>query len=56
MPLWFMSVVDELFMRGQLRSTLQLMRVMQQVGERGVPSEANEVLGAPTTSLAAPLV
>lgn len=51
MPLWFMSVVDALFMRGQLRSTLQLMRVMQRVGERGDPSEANEVLGAPTTSL-----
>jgi hypothetical protein len=25
--------------------------VMQRVGERGDPSEANEVLGAPTTSL-----
>jgi len=51
MPLWFMSVVDTLFMRGQLRSTLQLMRVMQRVGERGDPSEANEVLGAPATTL-----
>jgi hypothetical protein len=51
MPLGFMSVVDTLFMRRQLRSTLQLMRVMQRVGERGDPSEANEVLGAPTTTL-----
>jgi uncharacterized protein YbjT (DUF2867 family) len=51
MPLWFMSVVDGLFMRRQLRSTIQLMRVMQQVGERGDSSEANEVLGAPTTTL-----
>lgn len=51
MPLWFMSLVDALFMRRQLRSTLQLMRVMQQVGERGDPSEANEMLGAPTTTL-----
>jgi len=51
MPLWFMSVVDALFMRGQLRSTLGLMRVMQRVGERGDPSEANEVLGAPATTL-----
>ncbi len=51
MPLGFMSVVDRLFMRGQLRSTLQLMRVMQRVGERGDPSVANEVLGAPTTTL-----
>jgi uncharacterized protein YbjT (DUF2867 family) len=51
MPLWFMSVIDALFMRGQLRGTLQLMRVMQWAGECGDPSEANEVLGAPTTTL-----
>ena len=51
MPLWLMSVVDALLMRGQLRSTLRLMRVMQRVGERGDPSVANEVLGAPTTTL-----
>ena len=51
MPLWFMSIVDALFLRGELRSTLQLMRVMQREGERGDPSEANEVLGAPTTTL-----
>jgi NADH dehydrogenase len=50
-PLQLMSVVDAHFMRRQLRSTIQLMRVMQRVGERGDPSEANEVLGAPTTSL-----
>ncbi|MDQ3865079.1 MAG: NAD(P)H-binding protein [Actinomycetota bacterium] len=51
MPLGLMSLVDALFMRGELRSTLQLMKVMQQVGERGDPSEANEVLGAPATTL-----
>jgi uncharacterized protein YbjT (DUF2867 family) len=51
MPLWFMSMVDALFIRGQIRSTLQLMREMQRVGERGDPSEANELLGAPTTTL-----
>ena len=51
MPLWLMSVVDALFMRRQLRSTLQLMRVMQRVGERGDPSETEELLGAPTTTL-----
>jgi hypothetical protein len=51
MPLGFMSVVDALFMRRQLRSTLQLMSVMQRVGERGDPSEANEVLGTLATTL-----
>jgi uncharacterized protein YbjT (DUF2867 family) len=51
LPLWFMSIVDALFMRGQLRGTLQLMKAMQQLGERGDPSEANAMLGAPTTTL-----
>jgi uncharacterized protein YbjT (DUF2867 family) len=51
MPLWFMSIVDALFMRGQLRSTLQLMKAMQHLGERGDPYEANKMLGAPTTTL-----
>ena len=51
MPLWFMSMVDALFMRGQLRGTLQLMKAMQNLGERGDPSGANEMLGAPTTTL-----
>jgi uncharacterized protein YbjT (DUF2867 family) len=50
-PLWLMSVVDALFMRGQLRGTIQLMRAMRRVGERGDPFEANEMLGAPTTTL-----
>jgi uncharacterized protein YbjT (DUF2867 family) len=49
MPLWFMSFVDALFTSGQLRSTIQLMGEMQRVGERGDPSDTNEVLGAPTT-------
>lgn len=51
LPLWFMSLVDALFTGGQLRSTLQLMKAMQREGERGDPSEANEMLGAPTTTL-----
>jgi uncharacterized protein YbjT (DUF2867 family) len=51
LPLWFMSIVDALLMSGQLRSTLQLMKAMQRLGERGDPSEANEMLGAPTTTL-----
>lgn len=42
---------DRFEVRLLVRSTLQLMRVMQRVGERGDPSEANEVLGAPTTTL-----
>ena len=51
MPLWFMRAVDTLFMSRQLRSTIQLMGVVRRVGERGDPSEANEMLGAPATTL-----
>ena len=45
-PLWFMAVLDRTMLRGQLRGTLELMRVLQHVGERGDPSQANRLLGA----------
>jgi NADH dehydrogenase len=51
LPLSLMSIVDRQFMHGELRGTLALMRVMQQVGELGDPSETNQVLGAPVTTL-----
>jgi uncharacterized protein YbjT (DUF2867 family) len=50
-PLWFMTVLDRTVLGGQLRGTLELMRVLQQAGERGDPSQANQLLGAPTTTL-----
>jgi NADH dehydrogenase len=50
-PLRFMSILDALFMRRRLRGTVQLMGAMQRAGERGDPSEADEMLGAPTTTL-----
>jgi NADH dehydrogenase len=53
MPLWLMSVVDTLFLRKQMRRTLQIMQVLQRSGEFGDPSEANRILGAPTTTLRA---
>jgi uncharacterized protein YbjT (DUF2867 family) len=50
-PLWFMTALDRIVLRGQLRGTLDLMRALQQSGERGDPSQANRLLGAPTTTL-----
>ena len=50
-PLWFMAVLDRMVLRGQLRGTLDLMRALQQSGERGDPSRADQLLGAPTTTL-----
>jgi uncharacterized protein YbjT (DUF2867 family) len=50
-PLWLMTLLDRTFMRGQLRGTLGLMRALQESGERGDPTEANELLGAPSITL-----
>lgn len=52
-PLWVMSVVDTLFLGRKMRRTLQIMQVLQHAGEFGDPSEANRILGAPTTTLRA---
>jgi len=53
LPLWLMSAVDMLFLGKKMRRTLQIMRVLQHYGEFGNPSEANRILGAPTTTLRA---
>ena len=50
-PLGLMAVVDRLFMGGRLRRTIELMRLMDEVGEVGDASEANRILGAPSTTL-----
>jgi uncharacterized protein YbjT (DUF2867 family) len=51
-PLPVMAAADRLLMGGRLRRTLELLRLMQRVGEVGDPGEANRLLGAPTTTLA----
>ncbi len=51
LPLWLMRMIDTLALHRKLHDTLQLMALMQRVGERGDPAEANRVLGAPTTTL-----
>lgn len=50
-PLPIMTLVDARLMGGKLRNTLDLMRVIRQVGEIGDPSEGNRMLGAPSTTL-----
>ena len=52
-PLWVMSVVDTLFLGRKMRRTLQIMQVLQHAGEFGDPTDANRLLGAPTTTLRA---
>ena len=52
-PLWAMSLLDTLFLGKQMRRTVQTMQVLQRYGEIGDPTDANRLLGAPTTTLRA---
>jgi NADH dehydrogenase len=50
-PLPVMSAMDRLFMGGRLAPNLQIMRLLASLGEHGDPGPANELLGAPTTTV-----
>jgi uncharacterized protein YbjT (DUF2867 family) len=50
-PLPVMATIDRFFMGGKLASNLQIMRLLAQLGERGDPTAANELLGAATTTV-----
>src|SRR5215471_906344 len=52
-PLWVMFLLDRLFLGRQMRRTVQTMQVLQHYGELGDPTDANQILGAPTTTLRA---
>jgi hypothetical protein len=50
-PLPVMSAIDRLFMGGKLAPSLQIMGLLARLGEYGDPGPANELLGAPTTTV-----
>jgi uncharacterized protein YbjT (DUF2867 family) len=50
-PLPVMAVANRLFMGGQLTGTLQLMQLLERLGERGDPAVTQQLLGAPPTTL-----
>jgi uncharacterized protein YbjT (DUF2867 family) len=50
-PLGIMSLADRLILGGRLQANLQLMRLLQRLGERGDPAPATSLLGAPTTTV-----
>ena len=50
-PLPVMWIIDRVFMRGKLAPNLQIMRLLARLGEHGNPTAANELLGAPTTTV-----
>lgn len=52
-PLPVMAAIDRIFMGGKLAPNLQIMRLLARVGEHSDPAPANELLGAPTTTVSA---
>jgi uncharacterized protein YbjT (DUF2867 family) len=47
MPFWLSTTVATLTKKAEMKSTSDLMRFFERVGERGNPAEANQLLGAP---------
>lgn len=52
-PLPIMATIDRFFMGGKLAPNLQIMRLLARIGERGDPTAATDLLGAPTTTVQA---
>lgn len=50
-PIWLLALVGKVSFNAELRFIAELMRFFEKVGEGGDPAEANELLGAPTTTL-----
>jgi hypothetical protein len=50
-PLRGKDTADRIFMGGKLAPDLQIVRLLARLGEHGDPGRANELLGAPTTTV-----
>jgi uncharacterized protein YbjT (DUF2867 family) len=50
-PIPVMAAANRVFMGGKLTGTIQLMRLLQRIGERGDPTIADRLLGKPETTL-----
>lgn len=50
-PVAAMAAVDRLLLGGKLAGPIQLMRLLERVGERGSPTMAQQLLGTPTTTV-----
>jgi uncharacterized protein YbjT (DUF2867 family) len=51
LPFWLAEIIARVGRRPQLRAILPFLRYIAKVGERGDPTEANALLGAPTITL-----
>lgn len=50
-PIWLVSLIGKLSFNAVLQFIAELMRFFEKVGEGGDPTEANKLLGTPTTTL-----
>ncbi len=50
-PIWLISLIGKVSFNAELQFIAELMRFFDKVGEGGDPTEANELLGVPTTTL-----
>jgi len=50
-PIWVLSLIGKVSFNTELQFIAELMRFFDKAGEGGDPAEANELLGAPTTTL-----
>lgn len=50
-PFWLASLIGKVSFNAELQFITELMRYFEKVGEGGDPTEANKLLGTPTTTL-----
>jgi hypothetical protein len=51
LPFWLAEIIARVGRRAELRAALPFLRYLAETGERGDPTEANALLGAPTITL-----
>lgn len=50
-PIWFLSLIGKVSFNAESQFIAELMKFFEKVGEGGDPTEANRLLGTPTTTL-----
>lgn len=50
-PIWLLSLIGKVSFNAELQFIAELMKFFEKVGEGGDPTEANRLLGTPTTTL-----
>ncbi|MEW6664063.1 MAG: hypothetical protein AB1512_02425 [Thermodesulfobacteriota bacterium] len=51
MPYWLATIIASIRGRKEMKNASRFMAAFEKIGEKGDPSEANRILGAPTIKL-----